>query len=316
MIAFQSVVVSSSSSSSEEEGREESARSSSARCRLVVLLSSALLSTRFRNARSLLAIQLFRAIAFVGPSLFRTTKPLHAFCIFNAAFTTTSFRASCILIFRYLGARQHGHRRPIDSRKLSKLLKHCSWKQCAHDVSTCARSIASSPNSSLHIAHVERAPVLSFASLLIAFHEVAPRGKPPGEEEEEEEKEEEEERNDADERTNASKPFSSLSSSSSVSSFLLPRVVLGAPAFTSSFRRNDIIRAVSGSARVFLGFDLSRIFTTYRNPKHKKCAIGTQTPSSYRISKEEKKKTTSKPRAADTPTIKVSVRPPPCAHRI
>ena len=259
MIAFQSVVVvsiSSSSSSSEEEGeeeeeREESARSSSERCRLVLLLSSALLSTRFRNARSLLAIQLFRAIAFVGPSLFRTTKPLHVFCIFNAAFTTTSFRASCILIFRYLGARQHGHRRPsdIDSRKLSKLLKHCSWKQCAHDVSTCARSIASSPNSSRHIAHVERAPVLSRASLLIAFHE-APRGK-PGEEEEEEE-----ERNDAEERTNASTPFSSLPSVSS--GFLLPkRVVLGAPSFSPSFRRGrpDDIRA-SGSARVSLSLSL------------------------------------------------------------
>jgi len=268
MIAFQSVVVvsiSSSSSEEEEEEREESARSSSARCRLVLLLSSALLSTRFRNARSLLAIQLFRAIAFVGPSLFRTTKPLHVFCIFNAAFTTTSFRASCILIFRYLGARQHGHRRPsdIDSRKLSKLLKHCSWKQCAHDVSTCARSIASSPNSSRHIAHVERAPVLSRASLLIAFHHEAPRGK-PGEEEEEEE------RNEAEERTNASKPlFSSLSSASS---FLLPRVVLGAP--SSSFRRgrrNDIIiRASPGhSARaslsLSLSFDFSRILLI--NPK-------------------------------------------------
>ena len=269
MIAFQSVVVVSHSSSSEEEEeeeeeREESARSSSMRCCLA-LLSSALLSTRFRNARSLLAIQLFRAIAFVGPSLFRTTKPLHVFCIFSAAFTTTSFRASCILIFRYLDVRQHGHRRPsdIDSRKLSKLLKHCSWKQCAHDVSTCARSIASSPNSSLHIAHVERAPVLSFASLLIAFHE-ARRGKPPGEEEEEEE--EEEERNDAEERTNASKPFFSLSSS--VSSFLLPRVVLGAPAFSSSFRRNNISRA-SGRLTTFRVF-LPEKSRFYPNPKWKK----------------------------------------------
>ena len=129
MTTFQSVFVS-LESSSEEEDSSMSSSSSSASCSfLVPLLVSELLSTRFRNARSLFAIQVIRALSFViGPSLFRTRHPLHIFCIVNAACRMHSSLASLIRIFLYPTIRQHGHRRrsDIDSTNLSKDFKHCA----------------------------------------------------------------------------------------------------------------------------------------------------------------------------------------------
>ena len=142
MTTFQSVFVSLESSSEEEDSSMSSSSSSSASCCfLVSLLFSALLSTRFRNARSLFAIQVIRAFSFIGPSLFRTRRPLHIFCIVNAACRMHSSLASLIRIFLYPTARQHGHlrRSDIDSTNVSKDFKHCAWKQCAQDVNTCPR---------------------------------------------------------------------------------------------------------------------------------------------------------------------------------